>query len=699
MTTNITRTRVRRWLILGFTSALLFGIGLAVSHLLSLSPVSLAGDLPKTVTSSPCTTAPTIDGVLGEGEWKEATVIKFDMPMFQLKPPAEKEKRACELRVMNSANVLYVALRAPNAAEHKSLQPLEIDLASLAFSQGKEAARGDDRKVLAIGFYVDKHVVQPGKDENDPQQDGRGAVAYNQGFYTFEWAVPLDSKDPNDLRARPGDEFRFNIAFFDHFTTDLKDTQAGGLFGAGLDHPTNWGTLRLADKAKDDDGAAFRGPAWLDAAIGRPDKPPANRLRVTGGSLLTGQSAPIGKAELAYSYPDTNGAQTQAKAKLYLPAAVQKGGKLPLLYNAGYELDDFTAAGWVERGYAVATPSGLDRLPLARAVNPDIALLHIVRALPFVDDARVVVAGTSAGGWAAFLLAAETFPLAGVAPDVAPMNWGYNGAYLLNQKERLTPKVGALYGIRPLIEPVLKVYGEDMNDQTWFRHSPLAHLATITCPVSTFWTTADVLVPMNQIGDRWVQPFDAKEFPPGVTMDPDKLTTSKEARLRLTDALSEQTYEVFVVPMPAGAVKRSVSQAADQRKVIELPVSAKKQWSITILDEGPPEPQVDHLKYNLRWTRDEFLRQTVTGRIPPNQLTATKLERLMDRYAGREWLPTPLKQLDQPESEKADVMRGLRTYVTASAENARTFADLYGKLPADRRRLPSEIVKQLTRGK
>ncbi|MGH9847971.1 MAG: hypothetical protein ACREEM_55500 [Blastocatellia bacterium] len=93
------------------------------------------------------------------------------------------------------------------------------------------------------------------------------------------------------------------------------------------------------------------------------------------------------------------------------------------------------------------------------------------------------------------------------------------------------------------------------------------------------------------------------------------------------------------------------------------------------------------------------LRQTVTGRIPPHQLTATKLERLMDRYAGREWLPTPLKRLDEPDSEKADVLRGLRTYVTSSPENARTFAELYAKLPADSQALPPKIVKKLSQGK
>ncbi len=699
MTSNKGSSRVRRWLLLGFAAAFLIGTGLVVAVLLSLVPPSLAADLPKTVESAPCTKAPTIDGVFDEGEWKEATTLKFDLPMVQLKPLAVKEKRACELRVMNSANALYVSLRVPNGLAHKSLEPIELDMASLAFCQGKDVAKGDDRKVLALGLYVDKYVVEPGKDQNDPQPDGRGAVGYDKGHYTFEWAVPLDSKDANDLRTKPGDEFRFNIAYFDHFTTDLKDTQAGGLFGADLNKATAWGTLRLAADVKDDGGTAFLGPAWLQAAFGKPDKPPANRLRMVAGSLLTGQSVPIGKAEVTYSYLNPDGKETPAKAKLYLPATVQKGGKLPLILSAGYELDDFSAVGWVERGYVVAAPAALEGLPLARTSSPDIALLHIVRAQPFVDDARVVITGTSAGGWMAFLLAAETFPLSGVAPDVAPMNWGYNAAYLLKQKGRLTPKVPALFNIRPLIEPCLKVYGEDTDDQTWFRHSPLAHLSMITCPVSTFWTTADVLVPMNQIGERWVQPFDAKQFPDGLTMDPAKLAKSKEGRLRLVDVLPDTAYEVFVVPMPDGAVKRSVSQAADKRKMIELPVSVKKQWSITILDEGPPEPQVDHLKYNLRWTRDEFLKRIVTGRIAPEQLTATKLERLMDRYAGKEWLPTPLKHLDQPDSEKADVLRGLRTYVTVSAENARAFADLYAKLPAERQVLPAEIVKQLTQGK
>ncbi len=72
----------------------------------------------------------------------------------------------------------------------------------------------------------------------------------------------------------------------------------------------------------------------------------------------------------------------------------------------------------------------------------------------------------------------------------------------------------------------------------------------------------------------------------------------------------------------------------------------------------------------------------------------------MDRYTGQEWLSSGgLTHLDDPESERADVLRGLKTYVAVSPDHARTFADLYGKLPASRRALPAETVNKLGSGK
>ena len=348
----------------------------------------------------------------------------------------------------------------------------------------------------------------------------------------------------------------------------------------------------------------------------------------------------------------------------------------------------------VKRGWAVASPSQVNPNPLVRTCNPDIALLHIARALPFVDDARVLIGGGSAGGYMTLMLAAETFPLAGAAADVPPVNWGYNGAYFFTQYDKVLAARDAKQGrdvpyltaVTPMLEGAKALYGTDYGDLTWYYHSPLSHLSTITCPVSAVWSTADVLVPMQQIGKEWLRSFDPKKFPEGFTMDPARLIGSREGRLRLMDVLRAEDYEVFTLPVP---------DTATPSKPIELPVSATKRWSITILDEGPPGTTVGHFKHNLAVAREEFFRRVLGGGIAAGQLTGPKLERLMDRYARVEWLPTKLKHLDFPASERADVLRGLRTYVTAHPENARTFARFYQQLPAAKQVLEPEMVRQL----
>jgi hypothetical protein len=299
------------------------------------------------------------------------------------------------------------------------------------------------------------------------------------------------------------------------------------------------------------------------------------------------------------------------------------------------------------------------------------------------------------------LLAAETFPLAGAAPDVPPVNWGYNGAYFFKQLEKAgldggkTAKVPAVFAVGSLLKPCLSVYGENYDDSAWFAASPIAQVSTITCPVSVYFSTADMLVPMNQVGARWVQPFEKSQFPDGFTMDPEKLITSREGRLRLLNVLPASTYEIFNLPVPAGTARHNSPGTSGNATACELPMSADKQWSIAIIDEGPPIPTIDHRKYNVGLTRNAFLERIVTGKIAPNQLTATKLERLMDRYVGKEWLPSRLKQLDFPEGERADVVRGLQTYAAASPENARRFRELYARLPANRQVLDRTIFNDL----
>jgi hypothetical protein len=202
-------------------------------------------------------------------------------------------------------------------------------------------------------------------------------------------------------------------------------------------------------------------------------------------------------------------------------------------------------------------------------------------------------------------------------------------------------------------------------------------------------------VPIDQVGAKWVKPFDGPRFPANFTMEPAKLTTLKGGQTRLMDVLNEKDYEIFEIQVPKNTLIQGAPPATGKPFGAEFPISATKQWSILIADEGPPEPQVGHAKYAVNWNREKTIDKALKSTIAASQLTPEKLTRLMDRYAGKDWLPSMLKQLDEPESEQADVIRGLRTYVKASEENTKRFAELYGKLPGEKRVLTNEDAKAL----
>ena len=60
-------------------------------------PDSLARDLPKTIDSPACKTAPTIDGVIQPAEWREATLHRFDLSMVRsIRRQARRVPASCE---------------------------------------------------------------------------------------------------------------------------------------------------------------------------------------------------------------------------------------------------------------------------------------------------------------------------------------------------------------------------------------------------------------------------------------------------------------------------------------------------------------------------------------------------------------------------------------------------------------------------
>ena len=277
---------------------------------------------PKSLSSAPCQSPPTIDGVISEDEWRDAPVQAIEIGMIRIEPFAT-EKRPCELRVMNSANALYVSLKVPDQTVDNSLAPLTLDAAILAFCQGDQVKARDDRKVIAQGIYRDKFVSEPGKgDGDDARQDGRGAMGREKGICTFEWALPLDSGDKDDLRTRPGDSFRFNVVYFDALQVPMTKTRMGGVYGLHLDKADDWATLQLAANVKDDGGAAFQNPSWVKALAGRLKSVNPSRLRVISEVLMPGSSPPTAKVLVSFTYRDAQGKEKEGKAKIFLPESI-----------------------------------------------------------------------------------------------------------------------------------------------------------------------------------------------------------------------------------------------------------------------------------------------------------------------------------------------------------------------------------------
>ena len=126
---------------------------------------------------------------------------------------------------------------------------------------------------------------------------------------------------------------------------------------------------------------------------------------------------------------------------------------------------------------------------------------------------------------------------------------------------------------------------------------------------------------------------------------------------------------------------------------VEAPFSRERTWSLVVVDEGPIEPDVGHLRYALTPDQKPFLKWAMGRGVQPEQLTPEKLGRLMERLLGQEYRPftiqpegaerpTPAVRLDFPEAERADVLAGLRAFAQDDA-CAEGLTAVYGDLPEE----------------
>ncbi|MEV7393025.1 hypothetical protein [Streptomyces sp. NPDC091215] len=448
---------------------------------------------------------------------------------------------------------------------------------------------------------------------------------------------------------------------------------------------------------------------WLKHLVADAFDDPADRIVDLQPESRLLDGVPVGVVTVRFTAEDLRGGAYEATARIYLPAALAEGPPTtaPVWFNCGYELADEQALEHVRRGRIVVTPGepAPDEIfpgpnPLVRGPNTEFVLAHLVRGLPFVDPAAIVYAGGSAGGYAALLTAAEAFPAAAAAPAVPVVNLTYQGAHLFAALPAIDsdtpPDHPAVPALRQVMVPIAAgwrlTYGEDLSTSGWSAHSPVDHIPRITCPVAAVFSSADFLVPLAQVGT------DLAAGPPdGVVRAASDLTDAEHASVRLLDVLGDRA-DVRVLPVPPGAP--AMADLDLTRPVPETPVPVPdtaadgKRWLVAVVNEGPASLG-GHWRHALVPDFEPFIARALADGVGADQLTRAKLDQLLDRYRGVEWLAPGFHHLDRPEAERLDVERGLRRYCALSPAHARRFADLYARADHERRVLPDGLVRDL----
>lgn len=444
---------------------------------------------------------------------------------------------------------------------------------------------------------------------------------------------------------------------------------------------------------------------WVERLMAGAFDDPAGRILDLQTEDRPTDENPIGVVTVRFTAEDLRGGPYEATARLFLPAGLAEEPSMPapVWFNCGYELADEAAIEHVRRGRVVVTPcepapGGVfpGPNPLVRGPNTEFVLAHLVRGLPFVDLTAIVYSGGSAGGYAALLVAAEAFPAAAAVPVVPVVNLTYQGAHLFTALPRITcdpppdhPAIPALRQVLvPIAEGLCQAYGEDLTAPGWAEHSPVDHVPRITCPVAAVFSSADFLVPSEQVGTGLVA-----EPTNGETRAPGDLTDAEHATVRLLDVLDGRA-DVRILPVPLEAPAMEDLDLARPVTETPLPVpdtpAGGKDWLVAVVDEGPATLG-GHWRHALAPDFEPYVAQALGTGIGVGQLTRAKLDQLLDRYRGVEWLAPGFHHLDRSAAEQRDVERGLRAYCALSPIHARRFADLYAESD-DRRILPDGLV-------
>jgi hypothetical protein len=414
-----------------------------------------------------------------------------------------------------------------------------------------------------------------------------------------------------------------------------------------------------------------------------------------------------GRITLDLRVRDMRGKPYVATANVYVPRAFadDPSQRLPVWFACGYQAEAPTVERQLQLGRCVFTSCNPEEgtvfpgsNPLSRGPNADYVLAHLARGARFVDPLAIAYGGGSAGGYATLMAVAEAFPATAAAALGPPVNLGYQVAYFSKVFPRFVADPPTDFPIIAMITAAFsqwppqfeQAHGKDHGAATYFDHSPVAHVDRVTCPVFVMTSTADFLVPADQFS-REVAQITLANPPKHVEIAAEELHDAPRVATRLVDVLGDRA-DVRMIPLPEGAIETLTFDMTMQtpKKPVDMPDAPAegKQWLINFLDEGPIVLGATHGRHAVEADFEPFVRKAFDRGIELDQLTPAKLDQLLDRYAGIEWLADGYVHLDEPAAEQADVVRGLSLYCAQSDAHAQRFAELYAAVPESRRILP-----------
>lgn len=197
-----------------------------------LSSAAFAQDQSiNTLTSMEAQTSPTIDGLLGASEWPDVPAL--DSWFNYSNSGGGDETHQLKVYIQNDAINLYVAIIIMD--EDFNITD-SYDKLNLYFDNNNNGLLDttEDVKVFQSLDYSDWFFHEDGYTTTDSTTNGIGKATHttqgDNGDYIYEYEIPLNSGDTQDISVNAGDTLGLLISF-----TEFSGTVNTGSFGVGWD--------------------------------------------------------------------------------------------------------------------------------------------------------------------------------------------------------------------------------------------------------------------------------------------------------------------------------------------------------------------------------------------------------------------------------------------------------------------------------